>query len=55
MIYDLDFGICGQSDEVEIKDDYIIVRDHKTDKEIEFKALQVNLQNQKCYWSIISS
>jgi hypothetical protein len=38
MIYDLDYMICGQSDEVEIKDDYIIVRDHKTDKSIDFKA-----------------
>lgn len=38
MIYDLDYGICGQSDEVEIKDDYIIVRDHKTDKEISFRG-----------------
>lgn len=39
MVYDLDTGICGQSDEVEITvDDYIIVRDHKTDKSIEWNA-----------------
>jgi hypothetical protein len=40
MIYDLELGLCGQSDEVEIKDDFIIVRDHKTDKSIDFKAFQ---------------
>jgi hypothetical protein len=38
MIYDLGYGICGQSDIVEIKNDYIIIRDHKTDKSIEWYA-----------------
>lgn len=38
MIYDLDYGICGQSDEVEIKNGIIYVRDYKTDKSIEKKA-----------------
>lgn len=38
MIYDLEHGICGQSDEVEIKNGVIEVRDHKTDKEIKTRG-----------------
>lgn len=38
MIYDLEHGLCGQSDEVEIKNGVIEVRDHKTDKEIKTRG-----------------
>lgn len=38
MIYDLELGICGQSDEVVIQNNTINILDFKTDKSIEYKA-----------------
>lgn len=38
MIYDLDYGVCGQSDKVVTTKTHIHVMDYKTDKEIAFKA-----------------
>lgn len=38
MIYDLEHGICGQSDKVIVVDNTIHVVDFKTDKEISFKG-----------------
>ena len=38
MIYDLDYGVCGQSDKVITTDTHIHIMDYKTDKDIAFKA-----------------
>lgn len=38
MIYDLENGLCGQSDKVIVTDTHVHVLDFKTDKEILFKA-----------------
>lgn len=38
MIYDIENGLCGQSDKVITTDTHIHVLDYKTDKEIAFKA-----------------
>lgn len=38
MIYDIENGLCGQSDKVVVTDTHIHVLDYKTDKEINFKA-----------------
>lgn len=38
IIYDLDFGISGQSDKVIVTDTHIHIGDYKTDKSIDFKG-----------------
>lgn len=38
IIYDLDFGICGQSDKVIVTDTHIHIGDYKTDKVLDFKG-----------------
>jgi|LakMenE01Jun11ns_1017448.scaffolds.fasta_scaffold9952597_11 hypothetical protein len=40
MLYDFDYMVCGQSDEVEILDRKINIIDYKSDKSIDFKAYQ---------------